>query len=316
MQEEPVAPSTVNRSLTPAMDALVARALKKNPNERFPSAAAMQDEIARVLSAGGQTGAPVIVGDGNAPANSGSGVGSAVFPPVDQSAPAPAPHSVQTPYQPGPYQSQPGPYGPATPAPATNPSYGYPQTPAPAYQSPAPMQHQTPAPYTVSPQTAASPASGGAKRNMPVIISAIVVALVAIGGLITVIALNGDEKDKGGTDAKTTESPSGDHRDPERNRTMKTEKCTDASEDTNDPQKVDAPNFMYKGHPLGTRLRGRGGLDDQAEEGRGQRVRGGPGHQPVPVAGDRGAGGRGTLRAGDLHGGPRVVPASPPVVPA
>ncbi|WP_405937690.1 protein kinase [Streptomyces sp. NBC_00726] len=246
VQEEPVAPSTVNRSLTPAMDALVARALKKNPNERFPSAAAMQDEIARVLSAGGQTGAPVIVGDGNAPANSGSGVGSAVFPPVDQSAPAPAPHSVQTPYQPGPYQSQPGPYGPATPAPATNPSYGYPQTPAPAYQSPAPMQHQTPAPYTVSPQTAASPASGGAKRNMPVIISAIVVALVAIGGLITVIALNGDEKDKGGTDAKTTESPSGDHRDPERNRTMKTEKCTDASEDTNDPQKVDAPNFMYK----------------------------------------------------------------------
>ncbi len=32
VQEEPFAPSTVNRSLTPAMDALVARALKKNPN--------------------------------------------------------------------------------------------------------------------------------------------------------------------------------------------------------------------------------------------------------------------------------------------
>ncbi|WP_328901111.1 MULTISPECIES: protein kinase domain-containing protein [unclassified Streptomyces] len=242
VQEEPVAPSTINRSLTPAMDALVARALKKNPNERFPSAAAMQDEIARVLSASGHTGAPVIVGDGSMPASSGSGVGSAVFPPVDQS--APAPHSVQTPYQPGPYQS-PGPYGPATPAPATNPSYGYPQTPAPAYQSPAPLQHRTPSPYTVSPQTTTSPASGGgSKRNMPVIVSAIVVALVAIGGLITVIALNGD--DKGGADAKATESPSGDHRDPERNRTMETEKCTDAPEDTDDPQKVDAPNFIYK----------------------------------------------------------------------
>lgn len=84
VQEEPVAPSTINRSVTPAMDALVARALKKNPNERFPSAAAMRDEIARVLNAsGGQTGAPVIVAGGG-PANSGSGVGSAVFPPVDQ----------------------------------------------------------------------------------------------------------------------------------------------------------------------------------------------------------------------------------------
>ncbi|OSC75081.1 serine/threonine protein kinase, partial [Streptomyces sp. BF-3] len=69
VQEEPVAPSSINRSVTPAMDALVARALKKNPNERFPSAAAMRDEIARVLNAsGGQTGAPMIV-SGGGPAN-------------------------------------------------------------------------------------------------------------------------------------------------------------------------------------------------------------------------------------------------------
>ncbi|TYR62169.1 protein kinase domain-containing protein, partial [Streptomyces parvus] len=123
VQEEPVAPSSINRSVTPAMDALVARALKKNPNERFPSAAAMRDEIARVLNAsGGQTGAPMIV-SGGGPANSGSGVGSAVFPPVDQS--TPAPQSVQTPYQPHPHQ-QPGPYSQPTPAPA--PSYGYPQS--------------------------------------------------------------------------------------------------------------------------------------------------------------------------------------------
>ncbi|THA71954.1 serine/threonine protein kinase [Streptomyces sp. A0958] len=250
VQEEPVPPSTINRSLTPAMDALVARALKKNPNERFPSAAAMQDEIARVLSASGQTGAPVIVGGGSAPANSGSGVGSAVFPPVDQS--APAPQSVQTPYQPGPYQSQQqhGPYGPATPAPATSPSYGYPQTAAPAYQGVAPMspmQHQTPTPYTISPQTATAsgPGGGGSKRNMPVIIGSIVVALVAIGGLVTVIALNGND-DKGSTDAAASASPSGEHRDPERNRTMKTDKCTDALEDSDDPNKVVAPSFLYK----------------------------------------------------------------------
>ncbi len=83
---------------------------------------------------------------------------------------------------------------------------------------------------------------------MPVIIGSIVVALVAIGGLITVIALNGDDK-KGGTEGKASASPpvSGEHRDPERNRTIDSEKCTDAYEDTDDPQKVDAPpSFMYK----------------------------------------------------------------------
>ncbi|MFD0340900.1 protein kinase [Streptomyces sp. NPDC127117] len=241
VQEEPVAPSTINRSITPAMDALVARALKKNPNERFPSAAAMQDEIARVLAASGSTGAPVIVAGGGAPANSGSGVGSAVFPPVDQS--GGMPQSVQTPYQPGPYQSgaQPGPYGTPTPAPTPAPSYGYPQSAQP-YQSQVPAQ-QTPPPYTVSPQTHAGSGGGGSKRNMPVIVGSIVVALIAIGGLITVLSL----KDSGEKDDPTAgQSPSGEHKDPERNRTMDTEKCTDALEDSDDPNKVDAPSFLYK----------------------------------------------------------------------
>lgn len=257
VQEEPVAPSSINRSLTPAMDALVARALKKNPNERFPSAAAMQDEIARVLNAGGRTGAPVIVAGGAAPANSGSGVGSAVFPPVDQS--AQPPQSVQTPYQPGPYHSgpQPGPYGPATPAP--NPSYGYPQA-APAYQTPAsapasasmdpmyqhPMQHRTPPPYALSPQSQHSGGNGGgSKRNMPVIVGSIVVALVAIGGLITALTLKGGDEHEGGTTDKESVAAS-EHKPPERNRTMKTDDCTDAMEDSDDPDKVDAPRFLYK----------------------------------------------------------------------
>lgn len=258
VQEEPVAPSTVNRAVTPAMDALVARALKKNPNERFPNAAAMQDEIARVLSAGGQTGAPVIVAGG--PVNSGSGVGSTVFPPVDQA--TPGPQSVQTPYQPGPYQqgAQPGPYGPTTPTPAPGPSYGYPQA-APAYQNhaamtPAPSAHsapamqQTPPPYATGPQTRPQPASGGnggggSKRSVPVVVGAIVVALVAIGGLVTYLSLRGSDTDR---DAEAEKPPAatGEHKPPERNRTMKTEKCTDALESTDDPAKVDAPNFLYK----------------------------------------------------------------------
>ncbi|MEV6163560.1 protein kinase [Streptomyces sp. NPDC052052] len=238
VQEEPVAPSTINRSITPAMDALVARALRKNPNERFPSAAAMQDEIARVLSASGQTGAPVIVA--GAPSNSGSGVGSAVFPPVDQS--TATPHGVQTPYQPGPYHSgaQPGPYGPPTPAPA--PSYGYPQA-APAYQNPAPMSPmQTPPPYAVASQSGSG--GGGSKRNMPVVVGSIVVALIAIGGLIAVLSLK-DGTGSGGNSASASPA-AGEHKDPERNRTMDTEDCTDAMEDNDDPNKVDAPSFIYK----------------------------------------------------------------------
>ncbi|MET8843349.1 protein kinase [Streptomyces rubiginosohelvolus] len=239
VQEEPVAPSSINRSVTPAMDALVARALKKNPNERFPSAAAMRDEIARVLNAsGGQTGAPMIV-SGGGPANSGSGVGSAVFPPVDQS--TPAPHSVQTPYQPHPHQ-QPGPYAP---------SYGYPQSgQVQGYPTPGQLSHQTPPPYSISPQhstAVGTTGGGGSKRNMPVIVGSIVVALLAVGGLITAIALQGDGKDdeagKGGETG--TEQVEG-YRPPERNRTMKDTDCSNASEDSNDPAKVQAPNFVYK----------------------------------------------------------------------
>ncbi|MEE1754428.1 protein kinase domain-containing protein [Streptomyces sp. SP18CS02] len=238
VQEEPVAPSAINRSVTPAMDALVARALKKNPNERFPSAAAMRDECLRLLSAG-QTGAPVIV-QGAPHSNSGAGVGSAVFPPVDHTTPAPGPHSVQTPYQPTP---APGPY--AVPAPNPTPSYGYPQHPTPA---PAPA-YQTPAPYTMAPpQGAGGPGPGGGRRNMPVVVGAIVVALLAVGGVITAVAL--DKKDDPGTTETTGdgtgESAQAGHKPPERNRTIDAEKCSEASEDSDDPKKVQAPSFVYK----------------------------------------------------------------------
>jgi eukaryotic-like serine/threonine-protein kinase len=250
VQEEPVAPSTINRSVTQAMDALVARALKKNPNERFPSAAAMRDECARVASAG-QTGAPLIIG--GAPAASGAGVGSAVFPPLDQS--APAPQSVQTPYQPGPY-------GPPTPAPtpmqapmqghtpAPTPQYGYPHTPPPsAYQTPGPVA-STPPPYNIAPQTGVSGGSGGGggKRNMPVIVGAIVVALLAVGGLITAIALNkgSGDGDNAGGDPSSSESAGSGGLAPDRTRTIDKTKCSDATEDGTDPAKVQAPDLLYK----------------------------------------------------------------------
>ncbi|MFJ7129440.1 protein kinase [Streptomyces sp. NPDC098101] len=243
VQEEPVAPSSVNRSVTPAMDALVARALRKNPNERFPSAAAMRDECLRVLSAG-QTGAPVIVAGG--PVSSGSGVGSAVFPPVGQT-PPPGPHSgphgVQQYMAPTP---QPGPYGPVTPAPA--PTYGYPQqapTPAPYAQAP------TPAPYTQA-QHVPAPAGGGSRRNTPVLVGAIAVAVLAIGGLVVALNLDKDDpKDPqaggtGGTGTQQTQSAAPGYKGPDLSKTIDAKKCTQPRESSSDPEKFEVPNFKYR----------------------------------------------------------------------
>ncbi|MFE4617827.1 protein kinase [Streptomyces sp. NPDC056747] len=255
VQEEPVAPSSVNRAVTPAMDALVARALRKNPNERFPSAAAMRDECLRVLAAG-QTGAPMIVQGG--PVSSGAGVGSAVFPPVGQTpppAPQPGPHGVQQPYLPP--TPQPGPYGPATPAPG--PSYGYPQqapTPAPMYQTqapgpspyaPGPMHTPAPAPATMAPMTT----GGGSRRNTPVLVGAVVAALLAIGGLIVALQKDDPDPNAGGTGGGTggteqTETAKPGHKGPDLTKVIDVKKCTQPSESSDDPTKFEVPNFTYK----------------------------------------------------------------------
>ncbi|MCN9242116.1 protein kinase [Streptomyces sp. RY43-2] len=241
VQEEPVAPSSINRSLPPAVDALVARALKKNPNERFPNAESMRDECLRV-AASFTAAAPSIVP--GAQTSSGAGVGSAVFPPVDQSAPSPT-GPVQTPYQPGPYGS---------PTPAPSPSYGYPQQSG--YQTPqptsayAPQQYaSTPPPYSATPQTTAPATgdSGGRKKNRAVLIGSIVVALVVVGGLVTALTLN---KSDGGGEAGGDTSPSptvaAGHRGPDTTKTIETTECTEPEESYNDPKKIEVPNFTYK----------------------------------------------------------------------
>ncbi|GAA3393615.1 protein kinase domain-containing protein [Streptomyces roseoviridis] len=243
VQEEPALPSSVNRAVTPAMDALVARALKKNPNERFPSAAAMRDECLRVLAAG-QTGAPMIVAGG--PVNSGSGVGSAVFPPVGQT-PPPSAHGIQTPYQPTP---QPGPYGAPTPAPA--PSYGYPQqahTPPPAsvYQTPAPMA--TPGPYTVPQQAAPAVSGGGSSRGGTNKIAIGALGLVVVIGVIVGVSLmNKDPEggEKAGGDPSQSVSTAPGHKGPDLTKTIATKKCTEPQESSSDPSKFQVPDFTYK----------------------------------------------------------------------
>ncbi|GGS87138.1 Stk1 family PASTA domain-containing Ser/Thr kinase [Streptomyces chromofuscus] len=242
VQEEPPAASSINRSLPPAVDALIARALKKNPNERFPTAESMRDECLRV-AASFQAAAPSIVP--GAPTQSGAGVGSAVFPPVDQAAPPPQ-SNVQTPYQPHP---TPNPYGTPTPSPA----YGYPQqggyqTPHAAY-GPQPTSN-TPPPYTISPQ-GQTPASGG-RSNKPVIVGSVVVAVVAVGALVTAIALNGgDSGNKGGgsgtgTSASASSTDVPGYRGPDTTKTIEKEECTEPEEAYNDPDKVRIPNFQFK----------------------------------------------------------------------
>ncbi|MEU5533645.1 protein kinase [Streptomyces sp. NPDC020362] len=242
VQEEPVAPSSINRSLPPAVDALISRALKKNPNERFPTAESMRDECLRV-AASLQSAAPSIV-PGAGPAQSGAGVGSAVFPPVDQTTPAPT-GPVQTPYQPTP---APGPYG--TPAPTPAPAYGYPQQAG--YQTPPVGYGQqaaaTPPPYNLTPQTAVqSQGQGGGRSNKPVIIGSIVVSLVAVVGLIIALAVNNGSDDKAGGGAGPSKSshPAG-YRGPDRSKTIDKTECSEPQESYSETGKIRLPDFRYK----------------------------------------------------------------------
>ncbi|MFE5892187.1 protein kinase [Streptomyces sp. NPDC056462] len=250
VQEEPVAASTINSALPPAVDALIARALKKNPNERFPSAESMRDECLRV-AASFQAAAPSIVPGSQS--QSGQGVGASVFPPVGQT-PPPAGH-VQTPYQQTP---APNPYG--TPPPSMpSPAYGYPQqpgfqTPPPASYSPQPG-HPTPAPYTMSPQ--AQPTSGGGKSNRPMIIGSIIVSVVAVGGLILALNLKGGgtEDDgggsggSGGTTASEPATKAAGYRAGDSDNTVETTECTEPRESYLDPDKVTMPDMTFKYWP-------------------------------------------------------------------
>ncbi|MFF8031459.1 protein kinase [Streptomyces sp. NPDC016626] len=248
VQEEPPTASSINRSLPPAVDALITRALKKNPNERFPSAEAMRGECLRVAQSFHAAPPSIVPG---ARAQSGAGVGSAVFPPVDQANPAPT-GNVQTPYQPTPSPHQ-NPYG--TPAPSTpSPAYGYPQqggypTSGPAAYAPQ-QGSSTPPPYNLTPQAPASGGSGGG-RNKSVIIGSVVVSLVAVGGLVTALMMNGGEKDPqggggSGASASASAGQAAGYRGPDTTKTIDKEECEEPQESYNDPDKIRLPNFKFK----------------------------------------------------------------------
>jgi len=162
VQEEPPAPSTLNRSVQPAVDALVARALRKDPAHRFPTAAAMRDEVERVASAdkGGtslQASTPLVIGEGPRSVHAAPSLTN--FPQVGGDIRTPAPQ-VQQPYQPVQGAHTPPPYATQTPPP-------YPQ--APQTPQPFPQAPQTPQPFpqAQAPQTPAPFAQPGFQQPYP-----------------------------------------------------------------------------------------------------------------------------------------------------
>jgi beta-lactam-binding protein with PASTA domain/predicted Ser/Thr protein kinase len=63
VREDPPLPSKVNTALPPALDAIVMKALSKNPDNRFPSAAAMGEDLERFLAGEKVHATPVLAGE-------------------------------------------------------------------------------------------------------------------------------------------------------------------------------------------------------------------------------------------------------------
>ncbi|MCZ7413171.1 MULTISPECIES: protein kinase domain-containing protein [unclassified Streptomyces] len=252
VQEEPVPPSSINQALPPAVDALVARALRKNPNERFPSAQAMRTETLRISGSGATTGvAPVIIAGGPGQ-NSGAGVAQSVFPPVSSTG-TPPPSTQPMPQGGYAYPPQQG-FGPSTPPPGQPQGYA---TPAYSMQPGGPV---TPVPAS------GGGTSGGGNRNLLIVAVAAVTAVVIIVGLVLVGQLSGgdDEEPEARTSPSAVPEPTGKtptdpepepepeptddkpkFKDEDKSRTIDAEKCTEARDySIDDEEGEDAPVSM------------------------------------------------------------------------
>ncbi|WP_329566126.1 protein kinase domain-containing protein [Kitasatospora sp. NBC_01266] len=208
VQEQPPAPSGLNRAVSPAVDALVARALRKDPAHRFPTAAAMREEVERVAAGekgGGGAGTPLVISEGPRSAHAASS-SLTNFPPVTADLNTPNPQIGQpyqpmhtgSPYGPGPHTPPPS-YGPG-PTAQRPPQFQQPQaysTPAPqAYSTPAPQPYSTPAPQPFQtppafPQQAQTPPPG--PYQQPALVKAdnrgCSTALVVVGVIIGLVVL-------------------------------------------------------------------------------------------------------------------------------
>jgi serine/threonine protein kinase len=259
VQEEPPSPSSINASLTPAIDALLARMLAKNPDDRYPSAEVLRGEVRRLAgAASGVT--PQIVPGAQVPGNSGAGVGQAVFPQYGTPAtPGPAP-GAQTPPQAA------SPYGPHTPprTPAPAAAYGY-----PGPHTPTPQQQQTPStppPYNLGQQQPGGPGGGGRGSSstvMVVVASVVAIALVAVVAVVVILNSGGGGDDPkaensetatgdpaGETTGEGTADPTADdsprYKEGDPTKTIDASECTDAYEwydQDEEPGAVNMPDF-------------------------------------------------------------------------
>ncbi|MEU6174875.1 protein kinase [Streptantibioticus parmotrematis] len=247
VQEEPPTPSSINRSLPPAVDALVARALRKNPAERFPSAEAMQDECERVTSAAKGTATPLVIGEGPKVHHGAAGTphpdSFAVFPNATGDPHTPAPGPLQSPYQPQPTPAPQAGYGPPTPPPNTVPQ----QYAHGGYQAHSPAPAPTPA-YSTRPP--APRKSGGNWK--PLLIFGGVAVVIAIALLAVIGSLGGkktpDADPTTSTVASTGGTPDGQgvvQGDP--SRTVDQSECTNASDGFGSSStQVDMPDLTFK----------------------------------------------------------------------
>ncbi|WP_406477883.1 protein kinase domain-containing protein [Streptomyces platensis] len=251
VQEEPPVPSSINSSLPPAVDALVARALKKNPNERFPTAEAMRDECLRIVGSGQSGATPLIIGEGPRARTSGASVSSAVFPTASGNPHTPAPPSVQQPYQ--PTQAA---FGPSTPPPPPPPNNAYP-TPAPGpVPGPAPFNtggYQQPPVYTPPPVTPSMPSTGRPaprKNNSAVIVVSAIIGVVVVTAIAIGIGLSAggsDDPDPSSTSTYSySASPTQSVMPEDKTKTVDSTECTKPDSPYSEPKKVYFPFLTYK----------------------------------------------------------------------
>ncbi|MGW3075220.1 MULTISPECIES: protein kinase domain-containing protein [unclassified Kitasatospora] len=208
VQEEPPAPSTLNRSVTPEVDAFVAQALRKDPAHRFQSAAAMRDEAERLIASakGGDNGhklqasTPLVINEGPRSVHAAPQAPQTPHPQFLQQPPQP---QYQTP--PPAYQA-PHPQAPQTPHPQflqqpPQPQY---QTPPPAYRTPHPQflqqppQAHTPPPQPMPPYQQPKAPSGGGGCSTAVVVIGIIVGVLVLAGIIIAIVVNKANEKSGG----------------------------------------------------------------------------------------------------------------------
>ncbi|MFD5920490.1 protein kinase [Kitasatospora sp. NPDC058201] len=212
VQEEPPAPSTLNRALDPAVDEFVATALRKDPAHRFASAAAMRDEAERLIAVakgGGSplaASSPLVITDGPRSVHAAPPVPSVPQAPQAPQTPQPfhRPPAYQTP--PPAFQTPPPHFPQQAHTPPPQPQ-AY-QTPPPAFQTPPPHfpQAHTPPPQPMPAPFQPAPASNSGGCSTALVIVGIIVGVIVLAVIIIAIVVNRAKNETaGGSTSRVSE---------------------------------------------------------------------------------------------------------------